>query len=77
MQRNVPSVLAHATFRGGVQHRCNAAVALPFPCWTAPESLVGLVTPDNVGEMIMVRSVLARGGRPSWRMLRASATITE
>jgi len=29
--------------------------------------LVGLITPEAVGEMMMVRSVLPRGAAPSWR----------
>lgn len=76
MQRDVPSVLAHATFEEAfnIMQR-SGCPALPVLDRTG--RLVGLVTPDNVGEMIMVRSVLARGGRPSWRMLRASATINE
>jgi len=29
--------------------------------------LVGLITPENVGELMFVRSVLQRGAVPPWR----------
>ena len=29
--------------------------------------LRGLITPENVGELMMVSSLLTKGGRPAWR----------
>jgi stage IV sporulation protein FB len=34
-----------------------------LPVLDSASRLVGLFTPENVGEMIMVRSALAQGGR--------------
>lgn len=35
--------------------------------------LVGLITPEAIGEMMMIRSVLARDGAPSWRKEESEA----
>jgi len=32
---------------------------------------LGLITPENVGEMIMIRSVRPKNGKPSWRLAHA------
>ncbi len=76
MQRDVPSVPANATFEDAF-HTMQRSGCPALPVVDRAGRLVGLVTPDNVGEMIMVRSVLARGGRPSWRMLRTAVAATD
>jgi len=30
--------------------------------------LVGLITPENVGEMMMIKSLRPKDGKPSWRL---------
>src|SRR5262245_24039527 len=35
--------------------------------------LVGLVTPETIGEMMMMRSLLPRDGKPSWRRNESTA----
>jgi Zn-dependent protease/CBS domain-containing protein len=35
--------------------------------------LVGLITPENVGELIMINSVLPKGTTPSWRSISAQS----
>lgn len=43
----------------------NACPALPVI--DGAGRLVGLVTPENIGELMMVRSILKDGERPAWR----------
>ena len=76
MQRNVPTVPSSATFEEAF-HTMQRSGCPALPVVDRGGRLVGLVTPDNVGEMIMVRSVLARGGRPSWRTLRAATATAD
>lgn len=47
----------------------NACPALPVIDGTG--RLVGLVTTENIGELIMVRSILKEGDRPAWRRMPA------
>ncbi len=43
-----------------------------LPVIDALGRLVGLLTPENVGEMMMIKSLRPKGGKPSWRMAHAS-----
>ena len=31
--------------------------------------LLGLITPENIGELMMMSSLLPKGGQPAWRGL--------
>jgi stage IV sporulation protein FB len=35
--------------------------------------LLGLITPENVGELMLVNSLRPRKGRPAWRHAHAAA----
>jgi stage IV sporulation protein FB len=47
----------------------NACPALPVIDGSG--RLVGLVTTENIGELMMVRSILKEGDRPAWRRMSA------
>ncbi|MCB1206965.1 MAG: site-2 protease family protein [Verrucomicrobiae bacterium] len=47
----------------------NACPALPVI--DGAGRLVGLVTPENIGELMMVRSILREGERPAWKRSEA------
>lgn len=47
----------------------NACPALPVVDGSG--RLVGLVTTENIGELMMIRSILKDGDRPAWRQARA------
>ncbi len=67
MRRDVPTVSAHASFEQAFAlMQSSGSPALPVVDHL--NRLVGLITPDHVGEMMMVHSVLERGGRPPWRL---------
>jgi Zn-dependent protease/CBS domain-containing protein len=66
MRREVPTVHAFASFEEAFElMQSSGSPALPVV--DGRGRLVGLITPDNVGEMLMVHSVLTKGGRPAWR----------
>ncbi len=67
MRRDVPTIPFYAPFEEAFQlmEQSNSPV---LPVVDRQGRLVGLITPENVGEMMMISSVLARGGqRPAWR----------
>jgi CBS domain-containing protein len=66
MQRDLPVVAADDPFDKAFQLMQESA----FPALPVVDRfgrLLGLITPENVGELMMVNSLLPKGGRPSWR----------
>ncbi|MBV9127415.1 MAG: site-2 protease family protein [Verrucomicrobia bacterium] len=71
MRTDIPSVPAGASFE--TAFRAMQECACPaVPVVDRAGRLVGLITPENVGEMMMIHSVLAHGGQPAWRTAAAS-----
>ncbi len=66
MRRDVPAVSVHAPFETAFR-AMQAANCPALPVVDRAGKLVGLITPENVGELMMVHSVLGRGARPAWR----------
>jgi Zn-dependent protease len=68
MRTNIPQVSMHApfaeAFRGMQECECPALAAVD-----RRGRVVGLITPENIGEMMMVQSVLPRGVPPAWRAM--------
>jgi len=66
MQRDLPVVAADDPFDKAFQLMQESA----FPALPVVDRfgrLRGLITPENVGELMMVNSLLPKGGKPSWR----------
>ncbi|MBV9488843.1 MAG: site-2 protease family protein [Verrucomicrobia bacterium] len=72
MHRDLPVVRADMPFADAFRQmqQCGCP-ALPVVDRTG--RLVGLITPENVGEMMLVNSVRPRDGQPAWR--RAQGTV--
>ena len=66
MRRDVPAVSVHASFETAFREM-QSANCPALPVVDRAGKLVGLITPENVGELMMVHSVLGRGARPAWR----------
>jgi Zn-dependent protease len=68
MQRDIPSVHVSSPFEKAFelmqQSQCPA-----LPVTDSAGKLVGLITTENIGEMIMISSALSKGGSgtPTWR----------
>ena len=66
MQRDLPVVQADEPFDKAFQLMQQSG----FPALPVVDrlgSLRGLITPENVGELMMVSTLLPKGGRPAWR----------
>ena len=66
MQRDLPTVRADEPFDKAFQLMQESA----FPALPVVDRfgrLRGLITPENVGELMMVSSLLPKSGRPAWR----------
>lgn len=66
MRRDVPAVSVHAPFETAFREM-QASNCPALPVVDRAGRLVGLITPENVGELMMVHSVLGRDARPAWR----------
>jgi stage IV sporulation protein FB len=64
MARDLPAATPHEPFETALA-RLNQSKAPALFILDADGRLVGLLTPENVGEMMLVRSV-----RPDWRFRR-------
>jgi Zn-dependent protease/CBS domain-containing protein len=72
MRHDVPTIPFNAPFAEACQlmEQSNSPV---LPVVDRENRLVGLLTAENVGEMMMIQSILARDGkRPSWRTARSA-----
>jgi Zn-dependent protease/CBS domain-containing protein len=66
MQRDLPVVQADEPFEKAFQLMQQSA----FPALPVVDRLGrlrGVITPENIGELMMVSALLPRGGRPAWR----------
>ncbi|HYF03335.1 MAG TPA: CBS domain-containing protein, partial [Patescibacteria group bacterium] len=67
---DIPSVHVASPFEKAFelmqQSQCPA-----LPVTDSEGKLVGLITPENIGEMMMIHSALAKGGTIAWRNPRA------
>jgi predicted transcriptional regulator len=66
MQRNVPTVHQNSSFHEAFQ-LMNGCECPGLGVVDSRGRLVGLITPEAIGEMIMVRSALPDSNLPSWR----------
>jgi CBS domain-containing protein len=71
MNRNVPSVRLHTPFEQAFT-RMQEAGHPALPVVDEWDRFVGLITTENVGEMMMVRSALGEEGLRQWRQQRRS-----
>jgi len=72
MHANVPIVKHNASF----DHAFRVMLECQCPVVGVVGNdgrLVGLLTPETVGEMLMIQSLVPRDGKPSWRRNEASA----
>lgn len=66
MQREAPTISPQASFEEAFAlMQSSGSPALPVIDHLG--KLVGLITPGNVGEMMMIHSLLGRGNHPAWR----------
>ncbi len=66
MRRGVPMVDSNVRFEEAfrIMQECGCPA---LPVINREGRLVGLFTPENVGELMMVHAALEKGGKPSWR----------
>ena len=66
MRRDLPVVGPNEPFEAALR-QMQACGCPALPVVDRAGRLLGLVTPENVGEMMLVHSVRPRDGRPAWR----------
>ncbi len=66
IHRNLPTVTPHSRFDRAFQ-LMHQAKCSALPVVDLEGKLVGLITTENVGEMMMINSALGRDGVPPWR----------
>ncbi len=71
MERGIPSVQEHSPFDDAfrLMQECGCP-ALPVVDHSG--RLVGLITPENVGEMVMIHAALGGSASPSWRRVMSA-----
>ncbi len=71
MERGIPSVQEHSPFDDAfrMMQECGCP-ALPVVDHNG--RLVGLITPENVGEMVMIHAALGGSASPSWRRVMSA-----
>ncbi len=72
MQRGIPSVRMHSPFDDAfrLMQECGCPA---LPVVDSHGRLVGLITPENVGELMMIHSAVGGGDAPVWRKLRSAS----
>src|SRR5581483_6893553 len=65
MHRNVPSILADAPLENALRQMQECACP-GLAVVDRHGRVVGLVTPESVGELMMIQEILPRGASPSW-----------
>jgi stage IV sporulation protein FB len=68
MRRDLPAVSAHAPFDQAFRQMQECGCPA-LPVVDRLGRFVGLITPENVGELMLVRSLRPVSGRPTWRNL--------
>lgn len=66
MRTDLPVVETYSPFEEAF-HRMNECGCPALPVVDRYGRFVGLITPENVGELMMIHAVRPEGGRPSWR----------
>lgn len=68
MRRDLPVVYAYAPFEEAFR-RMQECACPALPVVDAAGRFVGLITPENIGELMLVHSLRPAGARPAWRRL--------
>jgi Zn-dependent protease/CBS domain-containing protein len=72
MQRDLPVVHADEPFEKAF-HLMQQSAFPALPVVDRLGRLRGLITPENIGELMMVTSLLPKGGQPAWRATAPSS----